>query len=68
MFTSRQIIAIVLIGLILLILIQNSYAVRIKFLFAYISLPLSILVLGAVLIGVLLGYWLNRRKSHGAKR
>ena len=68
MFSSKQIVAIVLVGLILVVLIQNSYAVRIKFLFSYISLPLSLVVLIAVLIGVLLGYWFNRRKSHGAKR
>lgn len=68
MFTSRQIIAIILVGLILIVLIQNSYAVRLKFLFTYVSLPLSILVLAVLLIGVLIGYWLNRKKSHGSKR
>jgi uncharacterized integral membrane protein len=68
MFTSRQIITIVLTGLILIILIQNSYAVRLKFLFLYFSLPLSILVLAVVLVGILIGHWLNRRKSHAPKR
>ena len=68
MFNSKQIVAIVLVGLILLILIQNSYAIRIKFLFVSFGLPLSILVLAALLIGILVGYWLNRRKSHGSKR
>lgn len=68
MFTTKQIVAIILTALILIILIQNSYSVRLKFLFAYISMPLSILVLAVLLVGVLLGYWLNRRKSHGSKR
>lgn len=68
MFTSKQIITIILTGLTLIILIQNSYAVRLKFLFLYFSLPLSILVLVVLLIGVLIGYWLNRRKSHASKR
>jgi uncharacterized integral membrane protein len=68
MFTSRQIITIVLTGLILIILIQNSYAVRLKFLFLYFSLPLSILVLAVVLVGILIGHWLSRRKSHVPKR
>ncbi len=68
MFTGKQITAIVLFGLVLIILIQNSYVVPIKFLMLHVSMPLSILVFVAVLIGVLFGYWLNRRKSHGSKR
>jgi uncharacterized integral membrane protein len=68
MFTSKQIVAIILIGLVLIVLIQNSYAVRLKFLITYVSMPLSILVLAVLLVGILLGYWLNRKKSHGSKR
>ncbi|MCX6832308.1 MAG: LapA family protein [candidate division Zixibacteria bacterium] len=68
MFTGKQVLAIIPTGLILIILIQNSYAVRLKFLFLYFSLPLSILVLAVVLVGILIGYWLNRRKSHAPKR
>jgi uncharacterized integral membrane protein len=68
MFTGKQLITIILTGLILIILIQNSYAVRLKFLFLYFSLPLSILVLAVVLVGILIGYWLNRQKSHAPKR
>jgi uncharacterized integral membrane protein len=68
MFTGKQVLAIIPTGLILIILIQNSYAVRLKFLFLYFSLPLSILVLAVLLVGILIGYWLNRRKSHAPKR
>jgi uncharacterized integral membrane protein len=68
MFTSKQLATIVLTGLILIILIQNSYAVRLKFLFLYFSLPLSILVLAVVLVGILIGYWLNRQKKNATKR
>jgi uncharacterized integral membrane protein len=68
MFTSKQIVTIILTGLVLIILIQNSYAVPLKFLFLHFPLPLSILVLAALLVGVLIGHWLNRRKSHASKR
>jgi len=68
MFTGKQVLAIIPTGLILIILIQNSYAVRLKFLFLQFSLPLSILVLVVLLVGILIGYWLNRRKSHAPKR
>jgi uncharacterized integral membrane protein len=68
MFTGKQLITIVLAGLILIILIQNSYSVRLKFLFLNFPLPLSILVLVALLVGILIGHWLNRRKSHASKR
>jgi uncharacterized integral membrane protein len=68
MFTSKQLVTIILTGLILIILIQNSYTVRLKFLFLYFSLPLSILVLAVVLVGILIGYWLNRQKKHASKR
>ena len=68
MFTGKQLLAIILTGLVLIILIQNSYAVRLKFLFLYFSLPLSILILAVLLVGILIGYWLNRRKSHAPKR
>ena len=68
MFTGKQILAIIPTGLILIILIQNSYAVRLKFLFLYFSLPLSVLVLAVLLVGILIGYWLNRRKSNAPKR
>jgi len=68
MFTGRQLITIILTGLILIILIQNSYAVPLKFLFLNFPLPLSILVLAVLLVGILIGYWLNRRKSHAPKR
>lgn len=68
MFTSKQIFAIILTALMLIILIQNSYAVPLKFLFLHFSLPLSILVLAVLLVGILIGYWLNRRKSHAPKR
>jgi len=68
MFTGKQLLTIVLTGLILIILIQNSYAVRVKFLFLYFPLPLSILVLAVLLVGILIGYWFNRRKSHVPKR
>ena len=68
MFTGKQLITIILTGLILIILIQNSYAVRLKFLFLYFSLPMSILVLAVLLVGILIGYWLNRQKKHVPKR
>ena len=68
MFTGKQVLAIIPTGLILIILIQNSYAVRLKFLFLYFSLPLSVLVLAVLLVGILIGYWLNRRKSNAPKR
>jgi uncharacterized integral membrane protein len=68
MFSSKQLITIILAGLILIILIQNSYAVPLKFLFLNFPLPLSILVLVVLLVGILIGYWLNRRKSHASKR
>jgi uncharacterized integral membrane protein len=68
MFTGKQLITIVLAGLILIILIQNSYVVRLKFLFLNFPLPLSILVLVALLVGILIGHWLNRRRSHASKR
>jgi uncharacterized integral membrane protein len=67
MFTTKQLVAIVLIGLVLIILIQNSYPVPIKMLLFHVTMPLSILVLVVLLIGVLLGYWLNRKKSNGKK-
>ena len=68
MFTGKQLITIILTGLVLIILIQNSYAVPLKFLFLYFSLPLSVLVLAVLLVGILIGYWLNRRKSNAPKR
>ncbi len=68
MFTGKQLLTIILTGLILIILIQNSYAVRLKFLLLYFSLPLSVLVLAVLLVGILIGHWLNRRKSHAPKR
>jgi uncharacterized integral membrane protein len=68
MFTGKQLITIILTGLVLIILIQNSYSVKLKFLFLYFSLPLSILVLAVLLVGILIGHWLNRRKSHAPKR
>ena len=68
MFTGKQVLAIIPTGLILIILIQNSYVVRLKFLFLYFSLPLSVLVLAVLLVGILIGYWLNRRKSNAPKR
>ncbi|TFH59715.1 MAG: DUF1049 domain-containing protein [Candidatus Zixiibacteriota bacterium] len=68
MFTGKQIVTIVLTGLILIILIQNSNAVPLKFLLLSFSLPLSVLVFVVVLVGVLIGHWLNRRKSNAPKR
>ena len=67
MFTTKQITAIVLIVLLVFVLVQNSYGVRIKFLVFFGTLPLSVLILIVFLAGVLIGYWLNRNKSRGAR-
>ncbi len=49
------------------LLFQNSGHVRLKFTFFNFSLPLPVLILGAVGIGIVLGFWLDRPKSNGKK-
>jgi uncharacterized integral membrane protein len=68
MFTGKQLAAIILVILCLILLVQNSRLIDVNFLFFHPALPLSLLILIVLLMGVLLGYWLNRRKRTNARK
>ncbi len=67
MFTGKQAWIIVLIAATVGFLFQNSGSVRLKFTFFNFVVPLPVLVVGAVGIGIILGFWLDRPKSNGKK-
>ena len=53
--SARQIVVLLLALALVLLALFNNTAVPVSLLFTIVSVPLSVLVLGAILIGVLLG-------------
>lgn len=67
MFTGKQAWIIVLIAAVVGFLFQNSGSVILRFTFFRFDLPLPVLTLGAVGVGIILGFWLDRPKSNAKK-
>lgn len=67
MFTGKQAFIIFLILLTVVLLIQNSGSIPLRFAILRFHIPLPILLLVCVGIGIILGFWLDRPKSSGKK-
>lgn len=67
MFTGKQAWIILVILLTIIVVIQNSGSVRLKFTLLSFTVPLPVLLLAAVGVGIVLGFWLDRPKSNGKK-
>lgn len=61
----KTIISLILIGLFLVILLQNTQVVTFQLLLWEITMSRILLILVILIIGVLLGYTLGKRSSHG---
>jgi uncharacterized integral membrane protein len=68
MFTGRQAWIILLLIATVVLLFQNAGHVRLKFAFFNFSLPLPVLIIAAIGIGIVLGFWLDRPKSNAKKK
>jgi len=62
---AKTIIILILIGLFLVILLQNTQVVTFQLLLWEITMSRILLILVILIIGVLLGYTLGKRSSHG---
>lgn len=46
-----------------ILLLQNSYSTPIKFLFLKVQLPQSVLILIVLLIGMIFGFWIDKKRG-----
>jgi len=65
---AKTLVVLILIGLFLVILLQNTEVVTFQLLFWEITMSRVLLILVIVIIGFLLGYIVGRRGNYGRRR
>ena len=61
--TGRQVVVVILIAIVLILAIANLEDTKVDFVFGDITLPLFFVVVGAGLIGALVGAMISRRRQ-----
>jgi len=61
--SPKMIIAIILVVIVIVLAIANSKKVKVDFVVANITLPLFVVIVGAAIVGLVVGYFLGRREK-----
>jgi uncharacterized integral membrane protein len=61
--SPKMIIVAILVVIVVVLAIANSQETKVDFVVADISLPLFVVIVGAALIGLVVGYFLGRREK-----
>ena len=61
--SPKLIIAAILVVIVIILAIVNSQDTKVDFVVADITLPLFVVIVGAALVGLIVGYFLGRREK-----
>ena len=60
--SPKLIVAVVLVVIVVVLAIVNSKKVKVDFVLADVTLPLFVVIVGAAIVGLIVGYFLGRRE------
>ena len=61
--SPKLVIAIILVVIVVVLAIVNSKKVKVDFVAADVTLPLFVVIVGAAVVGLVIGYFLGRREK-----
>ena len=63
--SPKLIVAIILVVIVVVLAIANSKKAKVDFVVTDITLPLFVVIVGAAIVGLVIGYFLGRREKAG---